>query len=147
MEIKCKNECPNNEVAFHGCCNGGCPNAEGCAERCGLDPQTCEDSIFEGGELEVFQSKAAAVIAKIGALVKQKKDIEAAEEEMRKQLQAAMEAHGIKAFDNDVIKVTFVEASTRSSVDGTKLKNKYPDIAAECTKTSAVKAFVKIEVR
>jgi predicted phage-related endonuclease len=114
---------------------------------CELSPQTCEDASFEGTALEVFNAKAQAVIQKISELVKAKADIETQEKKMREQLQQAMEAHEIKQFDNDVIKVTYVEASTRNSIDSTKLKNKYPDIAAECTKTSSVKAFVKIELK
>lgn len=146
MKIKCKNECPNDEIRFDGCCMV-CPDRDSCNDACDKDPQKCEDAIFEGGELEVFNSKAAAVIQKIGSLVKQKAEIETAEKEMREQLQAAMEAHGIKQFDNEVIKVTYVEASSRNSVDSAKLKAKYPEIAAECNKSSAVKAFVKIELK
>ena len=145
MKIKCQNECP--EKKYEGCCHGGCPHAEGCGEKCEQEPKTCGESTFEGESLELFQNKAGAVIEKISSLVKQKAEIEAAEKDMREQLQKAMETHGIKQFDNEIIKVTFVEATSRSSVDSTKLKNKYPDIAAECTKTSAVKAFVKIELK
>ena len=146
MKIKCKNECPNDEIRFDGCCSV-CTDRDSCEDICDKNPQTCEDAIFEGSELEVFQNKAQAVIQKIGSLVKQKAKIEAAEKEMREQLQQAMETHSIKNFDNDIIKITYVEASSRSSVDSTKLKSKYPDIAAECVKTSAVKAFVKIELK
>ncbi len=145
MKIKCQNECP--EKRFDGCCHGGCPHAEDCPEKCGHEPKTCGESTFEGGELEVFQTKAATVIEKISSLVQQKAAIETAEKEMREQLQAAMEAHGIKKFDTDIIRITYVEASSRSGVDGAKLKKNYPDIHAECTKTSAVKAFVKIELK
>ena len=142
--IKCKNACPLEK--FNGCC-ASCPNAGNCPEKCELKPDDCADAVFEGTALEVFTGKQAAVIAKISSLVKQKAEIEAAEKEMRDVLQKAMEAGSIKDFSNEVIKITYVEASSRASVDSTKLKNKYPDIAAECTKSSAVKAYVKIELR
>ena len=111
MKIKCQNECPLKK--YDGCCSGGCPHAEGCSDKCELDPQACEDAIFEGAELEVFQNKSAAVIEKICSLVRQKAEIEAAEKEMREQLLAAMEAHSVTKFDCDNIKFTYVQASSR----------------------------------
>lgn len=141
---KCKNDCPNGK--FDGCCVY-CPEWKTCENPCPDSPQNCADAVFEGTELEVFQGKAAAVIQKITLLVKQKAEIEEAEKEMREQLQKAMETHGIKTFDNELIKVTYVEASTRDSIDSTKLKAQIPEIAAKFTKTSNVKAFIKIELK
>jgi predicted phage-related endonuclease len=139
---KCKNECPENK--FNGCC-AECPHGSDCESKCTNDPQTCGDAVFEGTALEVFNSKAEAVIQKITLLVKQKAEIEKQEKTMREQLQQAMEAHDVKKFDNDLIKITYVEASTRTSVDSAKLKAQQPDIYAKFSKTSPVKAFVKIE--
>lgn len=142
--IKCKNDCPENQ--YNGCC-AECPHVEGCNSRCELNPQECNDAVFEGTSLEVFQDKARAVIQKIGLLMTQKAEIEKQEKTMREQLQQAMEAHNIKKFDNDLIKITYVEASTRTTVDSAKLKAQQPDIYAKFSKTSAVKAFVKIELK
>lgn len=144
--IKCKNGgCPKNKDI---CCKE-CEELTSCETPCGEeDPAKCDDAMFEGSnELEVFQSKAAAIIKGIADVVTAKKDLEEKEKNMKEQLQKAMEQHGIKAFDNDVIKVTYMAESVRSSVDSAKLKKKYPDIATEYTKTSNVKAFVKIEVK
>jgi hypothetical protein len=58
-----------------------------------------------------------------------------------------MESYDIKKFDNDLIKITYVEASSRTSVDSAKLKAQQPEIYAKFSKTSAVKAFVKIELK
>ena len=144
--IKCKNGgCPKNKDI---CCKE-CDELTTCETPCGEeDPAKCEDAEFEGSnELEVFQSKAAATIQAIANIVTAKKDLEDQEKVMKEQLQKAMEEHGVKAFDNDVIKVTYMAASVRNSVDSAKLKKKYPEIAAECNKPSNVKAFVKIEVK
>jgi len=149
MKIKCKKgDCPNEVINFDGCC-WLCPDREECNEesKCTDNPDDCGEAIFEGTELEIFQNTAAAIITKISSIVTQKKQLESAEAEMKEQLQAAMEKHGIKKFDNDVIKVTYVEPSTRSSVDGVKLRAELPDIAAKYTKTSNVKGYVKIEVK
>lgn len=148
--IKCKlatvdGGCPKKkEICCHECEEFG-----NCSSACGEeDPAKCGDAIFEGStELEVFKSKEATVIKAISDIVTQKKSLEDQEKMMKEQLQKAMEQHGIKSFDNEVIKITYVAESVRNSVDSAKLKKKYPDIAAECNKSSNVKAFVKIEVK
>ena len=142
--IKCKNDCPQKQ--YRGCCSE-CHYADECPEPCKKDPQSCADAVFEGTDIEVFQDKAAAVIQKITLLLMEKAKIDEAEKEMREQLQAAMDVYDIKSFEDDSIKITYIEASTRDSIDGAKLRNQMPDIAAKFTKTSSVKAYVKIELR
>lgn len=148
--IKCKlagvdGGCPKNKE----CCCFECAEQETCSSACGeTDPAKCDDAVFEGStELEVFQSKAAAVIKSISDIVTAKKALEDQEKEMKEQLQTAMEQYGVKSFDAGVVKMTYIEASVRNSVDSAKLKKKYPDIAAECAKSSPVKAYVKVEVK
>lgn len=148
--IKCKlagvdGGCPKNKE----CCCFECTEHEKCSSACGeTDPAKCEDAVFEGStDLEVFQSKAAAVIQAIKDIATAKKDMEEKEKQMKEQLQKAMEQYGVKSFDAGTVKMTYIEASTRNSIDSAKLKKKYPDIAAECAKTSSVKAYVKVEVK
>lgn len=142
--IKCKNKCPLGK--FEGCCKD-CPEQK-CEDACPSDPATCGDSTYEGStDLEVFQAKQAAIIKTITGIVTQKKALEDQEKTLKEKLQQAMEQHGVKSFDNDVLKITYVAESVRSSVDSAKLKKNYPDIAAECSKSSPVKAFVKVEVK
>lgn len=148
--IKCKlaqvdGNCPKGKDI---CCHE-CEELKTCSSACGeTDPSKCDEAIFEGStELEVFQNKAAATIKAISDIVTAKKDLEEKEKVMKEKLQAAMEQHGVKSFDNEVIKITYVAESVRNSVDSAKLKKNYPDIAAECNKASAVKAFVKIELK
>ncbi|MDD3049749.1 MAG: hypothetical protein PHR06_01235 [Candidatus Cloacimonetes bacterium] len=145
--IKCKNDgCPENNIF---CCSE-CEKKNECGSVCPScnKPNECEDAEFEGTtELEVFQNKTATVIKAIAEIVIQKKHLEEQEKLMKEKLQAAMEQFSIKSFDNELIKVTYMNESVRNSVDSAKLKKKYPDIAAECNKTSNVKAFVKIEAK
>ena len=142
--IKCKNDCPQKK--YQGCCSE-CHYISNCLEPCEKDPQSCTDAVFEGTDLEVFQDKAAAVIQKITLLLMEKAKIDKAEKEMREQLQAAMDAYDIKSFENEVIKITYIEESTRNTVDSKKLKDQMPEIYEKFTKSSAVKAFVKIELK
>jgi len=142
--IKCKNDCPKQ--LYQGCCSE-CPHADECLEPCDKDPQSCADAVFEGTDIEVFQDKAAAVIQKITLLLMEKAKIDEAEKDMREQLQAAMDVYDIKSFVNDNIKITYIEESTRNTIDSRKLKDQMPEIYEKFTKSSAVKAFVKIELR
>jgi hypothetical protein len=58
-----------------------------------------------------------------------------------------MEAYGIKKFTSDILNITYVAATKAESVDSTKLKAKYPAIAAECVKVSNRKAYIKVELK
>ena len=69
------------------------------------------------------------------------------EKEMRVQLMAAMEKYGVKSFENEDVKFTYVAATTRTTIDSTKLKKELPDVAAKYSKTSNVSASVKITVK
>lgn len=142
--IKCKNKCPSNK--FDGCCID-CPESTDCNDLCELMPDSCSDSIYGGTDLTVFNEKAAAIIETISDIVTQKKKLEEIEKDMREKLKSAMETYNIKSVDNDAVKITYVDASSRTSIDSAKLKKNYPVIAAECAKVSTVEAFVKIKVK
>ena len=66
---------------------------------------------------------------------------------LREKLKAAMEQFGVKSFDNDLVKVTNIAASTTTRIDSAALKKKYPAIAEECSKVSNTSAYIKIEVK
>lgn len=150
--IKCKTECPTGR--FEGCCFY-C-EVKGCKDKCGQAPGDCEDAIMvddvvseqnEEQALEAFKGGQLAVLQGIASVVQQKKELEAKEAELKVKLQEAMEAYGIKKFTSDILNITYVAATTSTSIDSAKLKKKYPDIAAECSKTSNKKAYIKVEVK
>lgn len=141
---KCKNPCPQNK--FNGCCTD-CKE-EQCGDRCTFKPDDCGLSIQEGEDMvTVFRNEADVIIKRITDIVMQKKQLEEAEKEMRSQLQKAMEQFDVKKFSNEHITLTYVAATTRNSIDSTRLKKDLPDIAMKYTKTSDVSASVKIEVK
>lgn len=141
--IKCKNECPSGK--FEGCCKF-C-SEEGCMTRCDDTPETCKDVVTETDNLPtVFESEAELVILKITNIVTQKKKLEEAEKEMKEQLRLAMEKYEVKKFSNDVISITYVAPTTRTSIDSAKLKKELPDIATKYSKTSNVSGSIKISV-
>lgn len=146
--IKCKNECPTGK--YDGCCFT-CSIKAKCEEACDKIPSECNDSIIidqdEQQGLAVFQAGQVAVLQAISDVVLQKKKLEAQEAELKVKLQEAMEKCGVKKFTSDILNITYIVATTATSVDSKKLKEKYPDIAAECSKTSSKKAYVKVEVK
>ena len=148
--IKCKTECPVEK--FEGCCFF-C-EVKSCKEKCTKAPSDCEDAITVDDEpvneekaLEAFRGNQLTVLEQISKLIIQKKEIEKAEADLKVKLQEAMEQYGIKKFTSDILNITYVAATTSTSIDSAKLKKLHPDIAAECSKTSSKKAYIKIEVK
>lgn len=127
------------------CCE--CDDAD-CKDRCRHDPAECGDSQnTETNGLTLFQSNAMAIMQKIADLDLQMKQLEAQDKAVRQELQEAMDKYGIKKFENDILKITYVEPTTRSTIDSKKLKEDLPAIAEKYTKISQVKGSVKIEVK
>lgn len=87
----------------------------------------------------------------VEALIKQheeqKKAAEAQAQELRAAIMIAMEKNGVKKFENDQIILTYVEPTTRTSIDSTKLKKDMPEVAEKYTKTSNVKASLRITLK
>lgn len=149
--IKCKNgSCPNEKVNFQGCCVA-CSCKDSCEDACEKDPSTCGDSIPDADNeetaLAVFQEQQLTVLNSIADLIQAKKDLEAKEADLKVKLQDAMEAYGIKKFSSDILNITYVAATNAESIDSTKLKAKYPQIAAECVKVSNRKAYIKVSLK
>jgi len=143
--IKCNHECPLKK--FDGCCHS-CPHIEGCTDACESEPKTCGEATFdEETGLVTFKEQQLAVLQQIADLVTAKKQIEAQEKELKDKLKEAMERCSIKKFDSDILKITYIAATTATSIDSAKLKKNYPDIASECSKTSNKSAYIKVEVK
>lgn len=126
------------------CCY--CSDVKTCLDSCQDDPKVCGELIDET-ELQVMESAVPEAIRIITDITIQKQKLDEQEKLMRKKLLEAMETFGVKKFENERIAFTYVAPTTRTSIDSTKLKKKYPDIAEECSKVSNVSASVKISVK
>lgn len=73
-----------------------------------------------------------------------KLEAEMLEKELKQELLAAMESHGIKKWSNDYFQATYVGETERTSIDTKRLKEELPDIAEEYSKTSKVKPSVRV---
>ena len=143
--IKCK----RGDTCGQAVCCKECVEYQDCHEgKCFEDPNGCGDAEFIGTtEMIPFESNAITIMQNIANLDKQKKMIEAEDKNLRQQLQEAMDKYGIKKFENDILKITYVEPTTRTSIDSKKLKEELPAIAEKYTKVSQVKGSVRIEVK
>jgi hypothetical protein len=149
MIIKCKFEgasanCPHD---LDICC-GICSFKDGCGNRCTCtDHQTCPDAEVIDESLTAFKSSVPDTIGKITQLIKLKKQLDDQEKELKATLVKAMEHYGVKVFENDQIKMTYVAPTTRSTIDSTRLKKDHPDIVKEYTKISDVSASVRVTLK
>lgn len=144
--IKCK-QAMESSACGKVCCCLECEERENCKDVCTELSADCEDAVNEENALVAMQTEAAAVITAIANLTLQKKKIEDQEKEMRVQLMAAMEKYGVKSFENEAVKFTYVAPTTRTTIDSKALKKDLPDVAAKYSKTSNVSASVKITVK
>ena len=92
-----------------------------------------------------------AELADVESLIKQieeqRKAAEAQAVELRAALMAAMEQNGVTNFENERIKITYVAPTTRTAIDSARLKKELPEIAENYTKTSKVKASLRITLK
>lgn len=148
MKIKCNDECPKG---LKGVCCFSCVKKETCDEVCDSDHGTCgyssEVEDEESVDIVAFQADQLVIITAIADIITTKKQLEETEKKLKEQIKAAMEFYNVKKFDNDILRVTYIAATTATSIDSAALKKKYPAIAEECSKQSPKVAYVKIEVK
>lgn len=145
--MKCKIAMENVPVCGKDICCCYCPDNQECVDACHDDPNECPECVPMETELQVMQSAVPEAIRIITDITIQKQKLEEQEKLMRKKLIEAMETFGVKKFENAQVAFTYVAPTTRTSIDSTKLKKKYPAIAEECSKVSNVSASVKITVK
>jgi len=106
---------------------------------------------------EIYKQEVVATEDRLAQLVqlkydmdeldRQKKEIDRQMSEITDTVKELMRDKGIKTFENDLVKITYVAPTTRESIDSKKLKAELPEIAAKYTKTSEVKDSVRITWR
>lgn len=145
--IKCENECEFKNGEFI-CCRC-CPDRDTCEGACSEHPNDCKQSTFdEESALTAFRSGQTMVLMdKIVSVVRMKKECEEQEKALKDALKEAMQKYGIKKFDSDLLSIVFVDETTSTQLDSTKLKKKYPEIAEECQKSVTRSAYVKVTVK
>jgi BMFP domain-containing protein YqiC len=118
-----------------------------CGDYCDVELKDCGKYAFDGDPAEFFAVAAEMIIECLKDVLKEKAKLDAEEKRFREDLQALMEKFDVRSREDEVIKLTYIAPSTRESIDAAKLKAQMPDVAAKFTKSSAVKAFVKVELK
>ena len=139
------------------CKNGGCAyekdiccyecDNDQCDARCDDDNKTC--GACEGVEnaAATFEEKQVALFQSIVDVIENKKRLEEQEKKLKEKLKLAMEQYGVKSFKNNKLSLTYVAETTTVKIDSKQVKEKYPNVYAECSKPSNVSAYVKITVK
>lgn len=140
--IKCR-EASESPCGKDICCFY-CEDKATCADVCQSMEENCDAAYEDSEALTLFNNAAMTIMQNVASLAKQKKELEDQDKKMREELTSLMDQYGIKNVDNDFVKITYKAASTRTSVDSTKLKKEQPDIYNQYLKTSNVKASVVI---
>ena len=144
--IKCK-QAMESSACGKVCCCLECEEKESCKDVCNALSPDCEDVFSEETALATMQTEAAAIIKSIAALTLQKKQIEDQEKAMKERLKAAMEKYGVKSFENEIVKFTYVAPTVENRLDSKALKADLPDVAAKYTKQNPKAGYVKVTVK
>lgn len=144
--IKCK-QAMESSACGKVCCCLECEERESCKDVCTELSPDCEDAFSEETALAIMQTEAAGIIKSIAPLTLQKKKIEDQEKKMKEQLQKAMEKYGVKSFENETVKFTYVAPTVENRLDSKALKADLPEVAAKYTKQSPKAGYVKITVK
>jgi len=151
MAITCKVADGNCPMALTICCYtcGFKANCGNCCEdvKAGKNPNTCPDAEVTESDIMAFQSAIPGTLQKITNLFQMKKQMDEQEKMLKAELLKAMEMHGIKSFENDHIKMTYVAPTIKTTIDSKLLKKECPDIYAQYSKTSGVSASVRVSLK
>ena len=137
-----KNCCCCFECEFKDDCIEVCPNL-----RVMTSPDACKDAFSEENQMTIFRSSVLAITETIANIATKKKELEAEDKKMREELEKAMSDYGVNSFENEYVKITHIDPTTKVSVDSKKLKAELPDIYQKYSKVSDVKGYVKITVK
>ena len=124
MKIICKVEGAECPEGLKICC-GTCEHQDTCKQACDSAKMSYEDCVeaeIVTDELMQFESAVPDAIRKITTLVQMKKDLDEQEKLLKQELLKAMEAYGVKSFETDQIKMTYVAPTTKTAIDSAKLK-------------------------
>ena len=69
------------------------------------------------------------------------------EEELKKSIMPEMKLNNLKTYENEEIRITYIEETSRETIDSAKLKKEYPDVASNCRKVTTIKENWKITLK
>ena len=85
--------------------------------------------------------------AEVGHFLTKKATLEEQNKNMRVAILEAMEANDVDKYDGDLIRITRVKATTRTTFDSKKFAEERPKTYAKFLRTSPVKASIRLKVK
>lgn len=85
--------------------------------------------------------------AAVGTQLAKQKELEAKNADIREAIKDAMEANGVTKFDGDLIAITYVAPTTRTTFDSKRFMAERPKTAEKYLKTSDVKSSIRIKLK
>lgn len=67
--------------------------------------------------------------------------------EIKNAIKYAMEEHQVKSFENELLKILYVEPTEKVIVDTEKLKTEYEEVYIQCSKKSQVKSSIRLKIK
>ena len=78
-----------------------------------------------------FEEQGLPIMQHLAEVSKEKKRLDAIDKDNKQRLEQLMEEYGIKSFDNDFVKIAYVEPTESISVDIKLLEKKEPELHQE----------------
>lgn len=89
----------------------------------------------------------AAIEREVGHQLQKRNELEQQNADMREAIKDAMEANGVTKFDGDLISITYVKPTTRTSFDSKRFMEERPKTAEKYLKTTEVKGSIRIKLK
>lgn len=106
---------------------------------------------MDDNKVVLFEQQSLALMQQLSELKRKKDEIEAADAEVRKKLQQAMDQYGIVSFKNEYVTISNIPASETTTVDLKKLQEKEPEcyqgLIEDYPKVTKKAGYVRILVK
>lgn len=109
-----------------------------------LDNQLVQNLAQSQKDIQAIEEKITVAIADLQKELEEKRKFD---EQIRESIKVAMRDNNIKKFENDIVSLTYVAPTTRTSIDTTKLKEEKPELWEQYSKTSEVSDSIRIKIK
>lgn len=87
------------------------------------------------------------ILIQLQELEIQSKNIKAQQDSLRENLLQAMEKYDVEKWDNELMTITYVKPTTKTTLDSKKIKEELPEVFTKYSKTSNVKSSIRIKLK
>lgn len=125
-----------------------CPSAMGLNDvsECFNQCESCWNNALVGitfkAAVPSLPKETLPVLNRLAEIEKAYKKMDEERDKLKADLLAAMEKHNINKWENNVMSVSYVAPTTRTSIDSKTLKKDMPEVFRKYSKTSNVKSSV-----